>query len=172
MNKVYLGLGSNVGDKIENIRKVIKEFLLDIRFADVEYSSLYESVPYGEIEQKNFINGVISFSTDLSVDDLFLYTKELEKKIGRVKREVWGPREIDIDILLYEKSVVENDKLSIPHKDLLNRDFVLIPLIELNENLIHPIEKKKLKSFLSELNDKYIIGQINFSISEPKVVEQ
>jgi 2-amino-4-hydroxy-6-hydroxymethyldihydropteridine diphosphokinase len=172
MNKVYLGLGSNVGDSIGNIRQVIQEFLSDNRFNKVEYSSLYESTPYGNEEQSNFLNGVISFSTDLSLNELFLFTKKLEKRIGRIKRQTWGPREIDIDILLYGDSIVNSDKLSIPHKGLLDRDFVLVPLIELNENLMHPVEKKKIKSFLSELNDKYIIDKINFSLSEQNLTEQ
>jgi len=110
MNKVYLGLGANIGDKIENIRRVIKDVFSDSRFIDVKYSSLYESVPYGEVKQENFINGVISFSTNISLNELFLYTKELENNIGRIKRETWGPREIDIDILLYGNFVVENEK--------------------------------------------------------------
>jgi 2-amino-4-hydroxy-6-hydroxymethyldihydropteridine diphosphokinase len=172
MNKVYLGLGSNVGDSIGNIRQVIHEFLTDNRFNEIEYSSIYESTPYGNEKQRNFLNGAISFSTDLSLNKLFLFTKELEKKIGRIKRQTWGPREIDIDILLYGDSIVADDKLFIPHKGLLDRDFVLVPLIELNENLMHPVEKKKIKSFLSELNDKYIIDKINFSLSEQNLTEQ
>ena len=67
--------------------------------------------------------------------------------------------------------VKKNAKISIPHKDLLNRDFVIVPLLEVNDEIIHPIEKKKIKSFLSELNDKYIIGKINFSYSHDSLVE-
>jgi 2-amino-4-hydroxy-6-hydroxymethyldihydropteridine diphosphokinase len=171
MNNVYLGLGSNVGERIENIRKVINFFSNDSRFVDVKLSSLYETVPYGEIKQENFVNGIISFQTKISIDLLFDLTKSLEKKIGRIKRKTWGPREIDIDILLFGDLVIKNERISIPHKDLLNRDFVIVPLLEINDELIHPIEKKKIKSFLSELNDKYIIGKINFSYSRNKFAE-
>ncbi len=171
MNNVYLGLGSNVGEKVENIRRVIDFFCNDNRFVNLKLSSLYETVPYGEIEQENFINGVIYFRTKITLEILFDITKSLEKKIGRIKRKTWGPREIDIDILLFGDLIIKNERISIPHKDLLNRDFVIVPLLEINDELIHPIEKKKIKSFLSELNDKYIIGKINFSYSHDKFVE-
>ena len=171
MNKVYLGLGSNLGKKVDNIQMVIDFFCNDRQFSDIKISSLYETVPYGEIEQDNFINAVIAFSTEISLDDLFIMTKDLEKQIGRLKRKTWGPREIDIDILLFGDLVVKNDHLSIPHEDLLNRDFVIVPLMEVNDKLVHPIEKKKIKSFLSELNDKYIIGKINFNYSHDNLVE-
>ncbi|MCW8850320.1 MAG: 2-amino-4-hydroxy-6-hydroxymethyldihydropteridine diphosphokinase [Melioribacteraceae bacterium] len=170
MNNVYLGLGSNVGVREENIRQVIDFFCNDNRFVNVKISSLYETIPYGEIKQENFINGVLFFQTNITFELLFDITKSLERKIGRIKRKTWGPREIDIDILLFGDFIINNEKISIPHKDLLNRDFVIVPLLELNNELIHPIQKKKIKSFLSELNDKYIIGKINFSYSHNKFV--
>lgn len=171
MTSVYLGLGSNVGERVENIRQVLDFFCNDKRFVNVKISSLYETVPYGEIKQENFINGVVSFQSKISVELLFGITKNLENKIGRIKRKAWGPREIDIDILLFGEVVIKNSKISIPHKDLLNRDFVIVPLLEVNDEIIHPIEKKKIKSFLSELNDKYIIGKINFSYSHARLAE-
>ena len=92
MNKVYLGLGSNIGEKVDNIQTVIDYFCNDHRFKDIKVSSLYETIPYGEIEQDNFINGVISFSTKLSLDDLFILTKDLEKQIGRLKKKNLGTK--------------------------------------------------------------------------------
>lgn len=166
MNKVFIGLGTNVGNKIENISKVVQFFQSDEKFQDVKSSSLYESKPYGYHEQDNFLNSVISFSTNISSGDLLKITKELEKIIGRTKTTVWGPREIDIDILLYGEAILKSNSLSIPHKDLLNRDFVIVPLLELDEEVIHPVEKKKIKLFLSDLEDKYIIDKINFSLSD------
>lgn len=166
MNRVYLGLGSNLGDKIENIKSVVQFFIWDDRFSNVETSSLYITKPYGNIDQENFINGVISFNTAIALENLFNLTKSLEKKIRRTKSELWGPREIDIDILLYGDVVVENDNISIPHIDLLNRDFVIVPLLEINNEIIHPIQKKKVNLFLSLLKDKYIIDKINFNIED------
>jgi len=166
MNKVYCGLGSNVGDSIENINKAIQFFLWDNRFKNLEVSSLYKTKPYGKIIQENFTNAVISFETKVSPVSIFNLTRELEARIGRINREDWGPREIDIDILLYGDEIIENEQLSIPHIDLLNRDFVIVPLLEINEDIVHPVEKKKIKLFLSDLKDKYIIDKINFSLTE------
>jgi len=165
MNKVFIGLGANVGNKIENISKVVQFFQSDEKFQDVKSSSLYLSKPYGYREQDNFLNSVISFSTNISSGDLLKITKELEKIIGRTKTAVWGPREIDIDILLYGELVLKSNILNIPHKDLLNRDFVIVPLVEVDEEVIHPVEKNKINLFLSDLEDKYIIDKINFSLS-------
>lgn len=166
MNKVYLGLGSNVGNKIKNIKQAIGFFNWDTRFIDLHASSLYVTKPYGSIEQDNFINAVISFSTNIDHDNLFKITKELEKRIGRIKRESWGPREIDIDFLLFNQIVVRKEHITIPHEDLLNRDFVLVPLLELDPEIIDPVSQKKIKSFLSDLNDKYIIDKINFNLTD------
>ncbi len=161
MNKVFLGLGSNVGNKSENLKQAINSFRCDNRFENLEVSSIYETEPYGEIEQENFYNGVLSFFTNLDVEEVFKITKEFEKVIGRKKRKTWGPREIDIDILLFGNLVFENEKITIPHRDLLNRDFVIVPLLELDEEIIHPVKNKKIKMFLSDLKDKYIVNKIN-----------
>ncbi|MCB9207307.1 MAG: 2-amino-4-hydroxy-6-hydroxymethyldihydropteridine diphosphokinase [Ignavibacteriales bacterium] len=169
MNKIFLGLGSNVGDKVENILKAIEYFQNDERFLDVACSSLYETKPYGIIEQENFINCAFSFLSEITLDELFVFTKSIEKEIGRIKRQNWGPREIDIDILLFGDEIIKNVKICIPHRDLLNRDFVLIPLLEIDKNLIHPVEKKSLKSFLSKLDDKYIIDKINFNFKQKEI---
>lgn len=172
MIKVFLGLGSNVGDKIENIKRVYDYFASDELFTELSISSLYETEPFGDIEQDNFINAAISFYTNLSLENLFKLTKNLEKEIGRIKRVNWGPREIDIDILLYGNIIFENEYLTIPHKGLLNRDFVIAPLVELDENIEHPIKKKKIKSFLSKLEDKYIIDKINCNFTEQNLAGQ
>ncbi|MEE9429417.1 MAG: 2-amino-4-hydroxy-6-hydroxymethyldihydropteridine diphosphokinase [Melioribacteraceae bacterium] len=159
-NKVYLGLGSNVGDRKENFKKVISSFKNNKNILHLKIASIYETKPYGEVEQENFLNTVTFFETDFTLIELFDFTKNLEKKIGRKKRQNWGPREIDIDILLFNDLVYKDSKLSIPHKDLLNRDFVLIPLLELDGNLIHPKEKKEIKQFLYKLTDEYIVKKI------------
>ena len=157
---MYLGLGSNVGDRKENFRKVISSFNKNKSIAHLRIASIYETEPYGGIEQENFLNTVIYFETSFTLTELCELTKNLENEIGRIKRKNWGPREIDIDILLFNDLVHKDKKLSIPHKDLLNRDFVLIPLLELNENLIHPKEKKEIKQFLYKLTDQYIVKKI------------
>jgi len=169
LNIVYLGLGSNVGGRKENIRKTIFLFSQNKKIKSIEIASIYETTPYGEVEQENFLNTVVCLETSFTLLQLFKFTKLLEKKIGRKKRKTWGPREIDIDILLFNDLVYKDEKLSIPHKDLLNRDFVLIPLLELNENIIHPKEKKEIKQFLYKLTDQYIVKKIRMSLTKGNI---
>jgi len=160
MNKVYLGLGTNVGNKKSNLKRTVAKFKENKNFTNIKISSIYETKPYGEIVQDNFLNAVIYLETSFSLNELFVFTKKLEKEIGRIKRENWGPREIDIDILLYNNLIYKNERITIPHKDLLNRDFVLVPLLEIDDTIIHPEEKKEIKQFLSELTDQYIVKKI------------
>lgn len=160
MNNVYIGIGSNVGDRLENISTAISSFIESEKFKNVKYSSIYETKPYGIVDQNNFFNAVISFETQIELVDLFTYTKHLEKKIGRKKRETWGPREIDLDIILFNSDIIKTERITIPHKDLTNRDFVLVPLLEIDETATHPVSRKPLKSYLDKLEDKYIINKI------------
>ncbi len=159
-NKVYLGLGTNVGNKKNNLKKTVSKFYENKNFTNIKISSVYETKPYGDIDQDNFLNAVIYLETNYLLHELFVYTKNLEKDIGRKKRKNWGPREIDIDILLYNDLIFNDDKITIPHADLLNRDFVLVPLLEIDETIIHPKEKKEIKQFLSKLTDQYIVKKV------------
>ncbi len=161
MNKVFLGLGTNVGDKKKNLKKTVEKIFKNKEFFNIKISPVYETIPYGEIEQENFFNAVLYLETHYSLDELFIYTKKLEKEIGRKKTKTWGPRIIDIDILLYNNLIYKNEKITVPHKDLLNRDFVMVPLLDIDKEIIHPVEKKEIKQFLSELTDQYIVKKIS-----------
>lgn len=101
-------------------------------------SSIYEAKPYGDANQENFFNAVFRILTYYRPIELFSFLKKVEEKIGRTKTVRWGPREIDLDILFYNNIVLKDERLTIPHKDLLNRDFVLVPLCEIAPELEHP----------------------------------
>jgi len=107
-------------------------------------SSIYESDPYGEIQQNEFFNAVFKIKTYFEVKELFHFLKSVEHQVGRTVTRKWGPREIDLDILFYNDIILSDDEITIPHKDLLNRDFVLIPLLEIAPELIHPVINKKI----------------------------
>jgi len=107
-------------------------------------SSIYESSPYGEIKQGEFFNAVIKIKTYLEPKELFQFLKSVEMKVGRKLTPKWGPREIDLDILFFNDLVYSDNEITIPHKDMANRDFVLVPLIEIESELIHPELKKKI----------------------------
>lgn len=157
-NKVYLGLGSNKGDRLGNLRKGI-EMLNSLPGCIVEKCSfVYETEPCGGIEQSNFYNAVCLVSTSLNPAELLAALKEIERKGGRVKSERWGPREIDIDILLYNDLNCTDETLTVPHKEMLKRDFVLVPLLELDPEIAHPVLKVKLSGI--EPEGHYIINRI------------
>ena len=132
-------------------------------------SSIYETVPYGEVQQSEFFNAVIKIKTDLELKELLNLLKSVETKIGRNQREKWGPREIDLDILLFNDIVFSDEDISVPHKDMLNRDFVIVPLLEIEPDLVHPAMNKKLNEIsifkqstenYSRQNNKNIIRTI------------
>lgn len=150
MTTVFLGLGSNSGDRKKNILKAIK--LLEKSGQKVlRLSSLRETKPYGYKKQKNFFNAVVKLKTKLLPLELLELCKKIEKKIGRTKSFRWGPREIDVDILFFGKEVIKNKKLTIPHSDLHNRNFVLTPLLEIAPNFVHPVFKKRVSEIYSTL---------------------
>jgi len=155
MNEVYLGLGSNVGDRLLNLNKAIE--LLSEKIQILKKSKIYISKAVGYTDQPDFHNMVLYGKTDLSPEELFNFIKDVEKNVGRVYRFHWGPREIDIDILFYNDLVYRIDKLNIPHPRLHERDFVLLPLIELNPKLFHPVLNKRV-SDLKELMENSVIG--------------
>jgi 2-amino-4-hydroxy-6-hydroxymethyldihydropteridine diphosphokinase len=155
MNEVYLGLGSNVGDRLLNLNKAIE--LLSEKIQILKKSKIYVSKAVGYTDQPDFYNMVLYGKTDLSPEELFNFIKDVEKNAGRVFRFHWGPREIDIDILFYNDLVYKSDKLNIPHPRLHERDFVLLPLIELNPKLFHPVLNKRV-SDLKEFMENSVIG--------------
>ncbi|WP_448588641.1 2-amino-4-hydroxy-6-hydroxymethyldihydropteridine diphosphokinase [Thermocrinis sp.] len=145
----FLGLGSNVGDRIGYMLKAL-EFIEG--FGKIlKCSTIYESEPWGVRGQPSFLNSVLMVETSLSPVRLLYRVKETEVLIGRKEREKWGPREIDIDVLLYEDHVVMLSFLRIPHPHITERDFVLIPLLEIAPDLVHPLYKKPLSHYVSSL---------------------
>jgi len=135
-----LALGSNVGDREGFIRKAV--LLLSEKIKGIKQASIYLSSPVGFTDQPDFYNTVISGYTDLSPEELLRFVKETERKVGRVKRFRWGPREIDIDVIFYGSKVLQSEKLTIPHPRMEERDFVLIPLAEVEPDFKHPVSGK------------------------------
>ena len=143
MHKVFLALGSNVGDKKTNIQKAIE--LLGDHIHNISVAKLYETKPMYVENQEMFLNTALAGQTSLSPEALLTVVKKLEKEIGRKERFRNGPREIDIDILFYDDLIFQNENLQIPHPRIQERDFVLKPLMDLNPNFMHPVLKKPVK---------------------------
>jgi len=163
VNRSYIGLGSNIEDRFSYINKAI-QLLNDSGDCIVEkISSIYESKPYGYKEQNYFLNCAVEISTSLNLLELLKLTKQTEQMIGRKTREKWGPREVDIDILFFNDVVYTDDKLTIPHSDVLNRDFVLVPLCEIAPDFVHPVVKKKICQLSKEKLESNIIRKLEFN---------
>ena len=155
MKTIYLSLGSNIGNRKRNLRKALAELKKqDIK--EIKVSSLYETEPVGP-EQRNFYNIAGKFKTSLHPRELLKVLKDTEEKLGREKTFRWGPRVIDIDILFYGKQVIKTKNLIIPHKEIINRAFVLVPMKEVASNFVHPTQHKTIKTLNNALQkDAYI----------------
>lgn len=140
MAKVHIGLGANLGDRERNIRRALA-LLNEMNVARVKrVSRLIETEPVGGPEgQGMYLNGAAEIETDLSPYDLLEALKTIEVSVGRMERERWAPREIDLDILLYENEIVRAPTLEIPHPRMCQREFVLRPLAEIAPGLVHPV---------------------------------
>ncbi len=152
MTIAYIGLGSNLGRKKANIRRAIKLLSKKKDIKILKISSLYETEPMGYVKQDWFVNACLKAETNLSPRQLLNTLKDIEKKLKRKKRFIrWGPRTIDMDILLYDNLRLKTKDLVIPHPEMHKRAFILIPLIELEPNLIHPTKRKSILELLANL---------------------
>ncbi len=152
----YIGLGSNLGDPVAQIQRAF-DLLRDLpRTRLMGRSSLYESAPFGPVEQPNFINAVASIATELNPADLLAQLQNIQRNQGRTAGGVrWGPRILDLDLLLYGDVVIETTDLTVPHPGIAMRNFVLLPLRELSPDLVIPNLGR--------------VGDLEVSESEPKI---
>ena len=146
---VYLGLGSNLGDRKENLDRALG--YLSQRLRVIGKSSVYDTEPMENPAQPRFLNMVCQAKTMLKPEDLLTLAKGIERKIGRLPGRPNSPRPIDIDILFYGDEVVKTPELTIPHPRLTQRAFVLVPLAEIAPALVHPENKKTANELLKEL---------------------
>ena len=139
----YVALGSNLGDKEGNLRRALE--LLEERGVEVvRVSSFICTEPYGVTDQPQFLNGVCQVRTSLAPLALLHILLAIEQEMGRVRLRHWGERNIDLDLLLYEDVVMDTPELTLPHPDMQNRDFVLLPLAEMAPEIIHPTLQKTI----------------------------
>jgi 2-amino-4-hydroxy-6-hydroxymethyldihydropteridine diphosphokinase len=149
MIKIFLGLGSNLGDKKRNILDAIE--LLKEKISGVIVAKLYETEPQYYKKQDTFMNTVLSGYTDESPRELLEFVKGVERQVGRRERFRYGPREVDVDILFYDDQVYKDEKLTIPHPLLQEREFVLKPFMDLEPDFEHPVLKKTIRELCEEL---------------------
>jgi 2-amino-4-hydroxy-6-hydroxymethyldihydropteridine diphosphokinase len=138
MTRAFIGLGSNVGDRLQFLRRAVKHLGQTIGVEVRNASSVYETEPISPGTQAWFLNAVAAVDTSLSPVSLLTQTQAIERALGRETTYHWGPRTIDLDILLYGDTQVRTATLTIPHAELCHRAFVMIPLLELDPNLVLP----------------------------------
>lgn len=158
MVEAFIAIGSNIGDREDNVSTALQ--LLKNKTRLLKVSSTYETEPMYVEDQNWFLNCVAKIETDIPPRNLLRYLKDIERKMGRKKVVRYGPRIIDLDILFYGNEIVKQKDLEIPHPKIQERPFVLIPLVEIEPDHVHPLQQKTVLKLLSELNsEKSVIKQ-------------
>lgn len=148
----YVALGSNMGDKEAYIEGALNGLRKKEGIKVIRVSSLIETAPYGEVQdQENFLNGAAELKTLYTPEELLDFLHELEQEAKRERTLHWGPRTLDLDIIFYDDLVMETETLTIPHRDMQNREFVLKPLSELAPGIRHPVLQKSVRQMLEEI---------------------
>jgi len=162
MPDVYLILGSNLGDRIKNLQKATDHVSRDIGEIN-DRSSIYETEPWGFNHESNFINQILRINTSLKPEEVLGVIVRIEKLCGRrIKNKKYAAREIDIDILFYNNIVYKSDKLLIPHPDIQERMFVLVPMAELQPDFIHPVLQKPISYLKKICNDRRWVREYRY----------
>jgi len=152
MNGVFLLLGSNLGHRLNNLRDA-EQLLIQERIQIIDESSIYETEPWGKEHQPWFLNVVLQVETSLSPTELLKCILQIEELMGRVRKEKWGERLIDIDILYYHSQVISTESLQVPHPGIPERKFTLLPLVEMCPLDSHPTSGKTQSEMLAACTD-------------------
>ena len=160
MAEVYLLLGSNMGDMLQHLAKA-KTLLAERRGVLKAQSYIYETAAWGNTEQQSFYNQAVGIETTLAPADLLVAVKAIEKEVGRVETVHWGPRIIDIDIILYGTEITDLPQLKIPHPYMHQRRFTLMPLADIAAQAVHPIYNRTVAELLAACDDTSEVVRID-----------
>jgi 2-amino-4-hydroxy-6-hydroxymethyldihydropteridine diphosphokinase len=149
----YISLGSNLGNRLAHLKQALRRLEESGELSISKTSPVYETQPVGPRNQSWFLNLVVEVQTYLDPHSLLEYLSSIENQIGRKREESWGPRKIDLDILLYDNQTVSSDRLTIPHPRMQERKFVLLPLSDIAPHALHPVLGKSVKGLLDACQD-------------------
>jgi 2-amino-4-hydroxy-6-hydroxymethyldihydropteridine diphosphokinase len=158
MNEVYLLTGGNIGNRLDYLSKAKEEIKKKCGII-LQESSIYETAAWGNSDQESFLNQVLKIETVLLPEQLLKRIFEIEESLGRKREFKYGPRTIDIDILFFNAQIIDQPGLKIPHPQIPNRRFVLVPLNEIAPNHIHPVLKKSVYNLLMECHDHLAVNK-------------
>tara|TARA_Y100001960_G_scaffold34126_1_gene30741 strand:- start:309 stop:797 length:489 start_codon:yes stop_codon:yes gene_type:complete len=149
----YVAIGSNLGDRLDFMRRAVESLERHQGVVVTGRSSVYESPGIGFEAQPDYLNAVISVETDLAPSELLRAMLEVEARLGRTREKKWAPRTIDLDLLLYGDLIISEPGLVVPHAHMLERGFVLLPLCQINSQLLHPVRRVPIADFANSCND-------------------
>lgn len=158
MNRAYLLIGGNMGDRFENLDKT-RVLISGACGTIVKQSSVFETSAWGKTDQPDFLNQALELETALNARDLLKVLLATEQKMGRFRGEKYGPRIIDIDILLFNREIIDLPELKVPHPQMQNRRFALTPMAEIAPELIHPVLGKTMTRLLADCPDKLAVNK-------------
>lgn len=160
MNGVYFLLGTNIGDRIKNLATATSNIKNKIGEL-IQSSGIYETEAWGKTDQPGFLNQVLFVETKLTATEILIRINDIEIEIGRVRFQKWAERIIDIDILYYNKDVIITETLLIPHPEIQNRRFTLVPLAEIAPDFLHPVLQKTSLALLKDTTDQLQVHKLN-----------
>jgi 2-amino-4-hydroxy-6-hydroxymethyldihydropteridine diphosphokinase len=159
MNKVFLLIGGNMGDRLQNLHQAI-DLLAAACGPVIQQSAVYETAAWGITDQAAFLNQALELTTHLTARELITTILSVEEQMGRRRMEKFGPRIIDIDILFFNDAIIHEPDLTIPHPQLQNRRFVLVPMVEIAPDLVHPVLHKTIDELLRECRDELAVRKM------------
>lgn len=165
INNIFLSLGSNIGDRLSFLKFAVEKINDNSLCNVLKSSAVYETKPMGDANQENYFNAVIEIETALGFFDLYHLIKSIERKAGRKESNIkWASRELDIDIIFYNQLIYNSENLIVPHRYYAERDFVVIPLLEICGDFKNPVNKKKLNEINFTFNEKFILKKVYNSL--------
>lgn len=157
MTVAYLSIGSNIGDRLNHLVESVRLLHLHDGVEVLAVSSIYETAPVGYTDQADFLNVVVCVETAVAAQELLKICQQVEQELGRIRTIRWGPRTVDLDILLYSTDCFETEDLVVPHPRMHERAFVLIPLLEIAPTIAHPTAPEKLYSEEAAVQDSGVM---------------